>query len=59
MKTSTHDEAKGKLEKVKGTIKEATGSLLGKPRLEAEGKAQKRAGQAQEKVGQVEKVLGK
>ena len=59
MKDSTSDEAKGKLNKVKGKIKEAAGSLLGKPRLEAEGKDQKNTGKVQEKVGQVEKVLGK
>jgi uncharacterized protein YjbJ (UPF0337 family) len=59
MKDSTSDEAKGKFNKVKGTVKETAGSLLGKPKLEAEGKDQKHSGHAQEKVGQVEKVLGK
>ena len=59
MKESTHDEAKGKFNKVKGKVKEAAGSLLGNPELEAEGKDQKHAGQIQEKVGQVKKVLGK
>jgi len=59
MKDSTSDEAKGKFNKVKGKIKEAAGAVLGKPKLEAEGKDQKHAGQVQEKVGQVEKVLGK
>lgn len=59
MKDSTNDEAKGKLNKVKGKIKETAGSLLGKPKLEAEGKDQKHFGQAQEKVGKVEKALGK
>lgn len=59
MKESTKDQARGKFENLKGTIKEAAGSITGQPELEAEGKDQKLAGKAQEKLGQVEKVLGK
>lgn len=59
MKESTKDQARGKFENLKGTIKEAAGSITGQPELEAEGKDQKLAGKAQEKLGQVEKVIGK
>lgn len=59
MKESTKDQARGKFENLKGTIKEAAGSITGQPELEAEGKDQKLAGKAQDKLGQVEKVLGK
>lgn len=59
MKESTKDQARGKFENLKGTIKEVAGSITGQPELEAEGKDQKLAGKAQEKLGQVEKVIGK
>jgi uncharacterized protein YjbJ (UPF0337 family) len=59
MKSSTQDEAEGKLHKVKGSIKEIAGKLTKNRKLVRKGKAEKRAGKAQEKVGQVKKVLGK
>jgi uncharacterized protein YjbJ (UPF0337 family) len=59
MKKSTKDQAKGKLDRVKGAIKEAAGNVSGKPALEAEGQDQQTLGKAREKLGQVEKVLGK
>jgi len=59
MKTSTTDQVEGKLHKVKGEIKEATGELINDPYLEAEGNVEKKEGKAQEKVGQIKKVLGK
>jgi len=59
MKPSTKDQARGKLENLKGKIKEAAGIITGRRKLEAEGKDQKVSGKIQEKVGQVEKVLGK
>ncbi len=59
MKNSTKDQARGKFEKLKGSVKEAAGVVTGKPNLEAEGKDQKLSGKIQEKFGQVEKVLGK
>jgi len=59
MKRSTRDQAKGKLENLKGKVKEIAGIVTGQSKLEAEGRDQKLAGKAREKVGQVEKVLGK
>jgi len=59
MKTSTKDQAKGKLEHLKGKIKEVAGNLSGNHTLEGEGKDQQIAGKAREKLGQIEKVVGK
>ena len=59
MKRSTRDQAKGKLENLKGKVKEIAGIVTGQSKLEAEGRDQKLAGKTREKVGQVEKVLGK
>jgi uncharacterized protein YjbJ (UPF0337 family) len=59
MKASTKDQAKGKLENLKGKVKEMAGAITGRRKLEAEGKDQKLAGRVREKLGQVEKVLGK
>ena len=58
MKPSTKDQAKGKLEHLKGTIKEIGGVVTGRRKLEAEGEGQRRAGKAREKLGRIEKVLG-
>ena len=44
MKPSTKDQAKGKLENLKGKIKEVAGKLVGNERLEEKGKAEKIAG---------------
>lgn len=59
MRPSTKDQAKGKLENLKGKIKEIAGIATGRRKLEAEGKDQALAGRARTKLGQVEKVLGK
>ena len=59
MKSSTRDEAEGKLHQVKGKIKEVAGKLSDKPELEAEGQDEILVGKAQEKIGQVKKVVGK
>lgn len=59
MKESTKDQAKGKLEGLKGKVKEVAGVVSGKPELEAEGKGQQLAGKVQEKVGEVKKLFGK
>jgi uncharacterized protein YjbJ (UPF0337 family) len=59
MKPSTKDQARGKLEHLKGKIKEVAGIVTGKHRLEAEGKDQQLSGKAREKLGQVEKLVGK
>jgi uncharacterized protein YjbJ (UPF0337 family) len=59
MKSSTQDEAEGKLHEVKGSIKEIAGKITKNRKLERKGKAEKLAGKVQEKVGQVKKVIGK
>jgi uncharacterized protein YjbJ (UPF0337 family) len=59
MKPSTKNQAKGKLEILKGKMKEIVGVVTGRRKLEAEGKDQKLVGKARQKLGQVEKVLGK
>jgi uncharacterized protein YjbJ (UPF0337 family) len=59
MKSSTRHQARGKLENLKGKIKEVAGIVTGQRKLEGEGKNQKLTGKAQEKLGQVEKVIGK
>jgi uncharacterized protein YjbJ (UPF0337 family) len=41
----------GKIEKSKGKVKEAVGSLTGNKKLESEGKIDRRAGEAKEKIG--------
>lgn len=59
MKESTKDQAKGKLEGLKGKVKEVAGVVSGRPELEAEGKSQRLSGKAREKLGQVKKIFGK
>jgi uncharacterized protein YjbJ (UPF0337 family) len=45
------DEAKGKWEQTKGTVKDKAGELTGNRRLESEGEAQRAAGETQETWG--------
>ena len=45
------DEAEGKWEQAKGTVKDKVGELTGNDRLEAEGEAQNAGGEAQESWG--------
>jgi uncharacterized protein YjbJ (UPF0337 family) len=59
MKSSTRDEAEGKLHQVKGKIKEIAGKVSMNPDLETEGQDEILVGKAQEKIGQVKKVVGK
>ena len=59
MKPSTKDRVKGKLENLKGKIKEVAGIATGQRELKNEGKDQQLGGKVREKLGQVEKVLGK
>ena len=46
-----HDEAEGKFEKAKGTIKDKVGEWTNDPDLEAEGETQRAAGETQETWG--------
>jgi uncharacterized protein YjbJ (UPF0337 family) len=59
MKSSTRDNAEGKLHQAKGKVKEAIGRLAGNRDLKAEGKDENLGGRIQEKLGQVKKVIGK
>ena len=59
MKPSTKDQVKGKFHEMKGGAKETAGQVTNNPRLEAEGKVEKKAGKVQGKIGQIEKVLEK
>jgi uncharacterized protein YjbJ (UPF0337 family) len=59
MKSSTRDNAEAILHKVKGTVKETVGKIVGNPGLETEGKIEKIEGKIQEKRSQVKDVVGK
>jgi uncharacterized protein YjbJ (UPF0337 family) len=58
MKSSTKDNAEGKMHQFKGKIKEVTGKVVGNHELEDEGKNEKLDGKIQEKMGEVKKVFG-
>jgi uncharacterized protein YjbJ (UPF0337 family) len=47
------DQVKGRVEEAKGTIKEATGKLVGDKTLEAKGNIEKNLGKVQAKFGDV------
>lgn len=57
MKSSTKDQAKGKLEQASGVVKEKVGRATGNPDLETRGTAEKVGGKVREKVGDVKKVF--
>jgi uncharacterized protein YjbJ (UPF0337 family) len=59
MKSSTRDEAEGKMHQVKGKIKEIAGKVIMNPDLEAEGKGEIRTGKVQGKIGEIKKIAGK
>jgi uncharacterized protein YjbJ (UPF0337 family) len=59
MKSSTKDQATGKLHELKGKVKEKVGHATNDPNMEAEGQDEKVAGKIQKKVGQIEKVFEK
>ncbi|MFH0727625.1 MAG: CsbD family protein [Pseudomonadota bacterium] len=59
MKSSTRDNAEGKIHQAKGKIKETIGKAVGNRDLEAEGKIENLDGKIQEKVGEVKKLVGK
>jgi uncharacterized protein YjbJ (UPF0337 family) len=47
------DQVKGRIEETKGSIKEATGKLVGDETLETKGNIQKNLGKVQEKLGDI------
>jgi uncharacterized protein YjbJ (UPF0337 family) len=51
--TINKDQIKGRVEEVKGAIKETAGKLVGNEKLETEGNVQKNVGKAQAKFGDV------
>jgi uncharacterized protein YjbJ (UPF0337 family) len=59
MKSSTQDNAEGKMHRVRGKIKEIVGKAIRNPDLEAEGKEERRIGKIQEKIDKIKKVFGK
>jgi uncharacterized protein YjbJ (UPF0337 family) len=59
IKSSTKNQAQGAVHQVKGSIKEAAGTISDNPELKAKGIAEKIAGKLQGKIGQVEKKFGK
>jgi uncharacterized protein YjbJ (UPF0337 family) len=59
MKPSTKDQVEGKIQEMKGKVKEKVGQVTDNPKLAAEGHVEKLAGKVQHKVGQIEKVFEK
>jgi uncharacterized protein YjbJ (UPF0337 family) len=47
------DQVKGRMEQAKGSVKEATGKVVGNDNLQAEGQIDKAAGKAQATYGDV------
>ena len=59
MKSSTKDNAVGKLHQVTGKLKEVVGKVLKNRSLQAEGKAENLNGHVQEKISEIEKMVDK
>ena len=59
MKSSTQDNAEGKMHRARGKIKEIVGKAIKNPDLEAAGKEEGRTGKVKEKTGKIKKVFGK
>jgi len=52
-------EIKGKVDNIKGRVKEAIGALSGNKETQAEGTVERVAGAANEKVGEAERKVNK
>jgi uncharacterized protein YjbJ (UPF0337 family) len=59
MKSSSEDKVKGTAKEAIGTVKEKAGKAVGNPNLQDRGTTQKVAGKVQQKVGDVKKVFNK
>ena len=59
MKSSTKDNAEGKMHQWKGKSEQILGKIVKNRKLEAEGKAENLDGNVQEKIGKFKKVVGK
>jgi uncharacterized protein YjbJ (UPF0337 family) len=58
MKQSTKDQAAGKFQAAKGTLKEKAGQLSGDMDLEDDGTTDRVVGKAREVIGKIEKAAG-
>ncbi len=56
-KTSGEDRSEGAMDKAKGRLKEAAGSLTGDEALKQEGRADQRSGTFKEKKGKVKDLF--
>ncbi len=52
------DQVKGRLEVVKGAVKETTGKIVGDKSLELEGRLERKVGSVQSKLGDIKKDVG-
>ncbi len=59
MKSSTKDNAEGKMHQVKGKVKETVGKALKNRDLEIEGIVEKNGGKVQGKIAKIEKNAGR
>ncbi len=59
MKSSTQDNAEGKMHQVIGKVKETVGKVVKDRSLESEGAVENLEGKVQEKIGEIKKVAGK
>jgi uncharacterized protein YjbJ (UPF0337 family) len=57
MKPSAKDNIAGTARVISGAIKQQVGEMLGRPKLEARGNAERSQGRLRKKVGEIEKVL--
>jgi uncharacterized protein YjbJ (UPF0337 family) len=57
MNSSTQDKIKGTAKEAVGTVKEKTGEAVGNPDLQDRGTAEKVEGKIQKKVGDIKKVF--
>lgn len=58
MKSSTRDNAEGKMHQVKGKVKETVGRVVKNRDVEIEGIVEKNDGKVQEKIGNIKKNSG-
>ena len=54
----SQDETQGKIDNVKGRVKEAAGIITGNRELEKEGSQQRTAGAVQESIGKARRRVG-
>jgi len=57
MRSSSMNQAKGKIREIKGRVKEGFGVATNNPETEARGKGERIAGKVQRKVGEAQQLL--